>query len=317
MAPAEVDAIVQQARQVYAHFGEEPPAPKKLRRAMITRVHGFTPTKVDMDKRLRCDGTVGGIGSDSINQSVSTKIRPGYKQKTAEHTEADNKRRREDADYRDKKNAISRESRKRVTTYRRIRDMQTEIDTGREYMHKDELDQMLEITCSETRWEQLGGRTIDKVMELPNFAQYTGITKQVPVSEEAFNFLVRGVGLRKNKTKTEVPPITHPDGSYIWIGEARALGFFTFQIFQSTAMFDCKRLEEKIQKRYDHLPYIEKILHKRAGNGADYMDVFSEHCCVYFTGIFNLQKLLDDGTVIVGDYEKSEEYYRNYHANRS
>ena len=36
MAPAEVEAIVQQARQVYAHFGEEPPAPKKLRQAMIT-----------------------------------------------------------------------------------------------------------------------------------------------------------------------------------------------------------------------------------------------------------------------------------------
>jgi hypothetical protein len=69
-----------------------------------------------------------------------------------------------------------------------------------------------------------------------------------------------------------VPPITRPDGSYINAADAIAMGFFSWPIFRSISMFDCKRFEFQMQKRYQHLPYITKILFKRAGAGADSVD---------------------------------------------
>ena len=106
-----------------------------------------------------------------------------------------------------------------------------------------------------------------------------------------------------------VPPITRPDGSYINVPDGKDMGFFFFPFFQSTSVYDCKRFEKKMQKRYKHLPYVTKILFKKAGTGADYVDSFSKHACVYLTGIFDIQDLLDGGTVIRGDYKKSSQYY--------
>lgn len=52
------------------------------------------------------------------------------------------------------------------------------------------------------------------------------------------------------------------------------------------------------------------LLFKKAGSGANYVDSFTNHGCVYLSGIFDIQDLLDDGTIIVGNYKKSRRYYK-------
>lgn len=309
MAKADIDSVVEKAGKVYQHFNVTPPASNKLRAAMISRLSGFSPTKVDMSKIVRCDKTVGGIASQPLNYTVARQNQVGYDDYIENLNEDNKKKRKEDGgEFREKTTTSCRDHRRRKSTYRQIEEVNVGLNAGHQYKSDAEITALVEHICSTVVWPQLGNRTIDEAMALPNFSQYTGITKQNPLSLEAFNFLIRGVGKRKAAV-TEVPPITRPDGSYINVPDAMAMGFFTFKVFESLSMFDCKRFEHKMQKRYEHLPYVTKILFKVAGAGADYADTFSNHCCVYFTGIFDLQERLNDGTVILGDYEKSKDYY--------
>ena len=105
------------------------------------------------------------------------------------------------------------------------------METGEALLSNKDLNWFAKFTCSSVPWPQLGMRTIDEAMALPNFSQYIGITKQNPLSLEALHFLVSGVGRCKD-AKDRVPPITCPDGSYINCPEGLAIGFVFFFHFQ-------------------------------------------------------------------------------------
>jgi hypothetical protein len=264
----EIDAVVAEAQQVYAHFGETPPAPYKLRAAMITRLSNFSPTKKDMAKVVRSDGTMGGIASDALDQTLRAQPQQGHAEKIAALNESNKRARREEGDeFRNKTNKSHRDHHRRKSAYRQIDEVNAQLKTGGAFMSDAEIEELVEHHCSVVHWPQLGGRTVDEAMALPDFSQHTGITKQTPLSLEALNFLIRGVG-RDKKAREKVPPITHPDGSYINVPDATAMGFFCFRVFRSNSMFDCKRFETKMQKRYEHLPFITKILKKEGSLSA-------------------------------------------------
>jgi hypothetical protein len=154
---------------------------------MITQVKKFTPTKVAMAKKVRCDSTIGGIGSLSIDQTESAKLRPGYEEKIAALNESNKVARRTDGgEYQNKQNASCRQSTRHKSTYRQIGEMNAEMAAGGQYiMAQAEIKSLVESNCSVVQWPQLGGRTVDEAMALSNFCQYIGITKQVPMRLEA------------------------------------------------------------------------------------------------------------------------------------
>ncbi|KAL3925341.1 MAG: hypothetical protein SGARI_005860 [Bacillariaceae sp.] len=101
-----------------------------------------------------------------------------------------------------------------------------------------------------------------------------------------------------NKTAVNVPGITLPDGRRLnRTVAAEKFGFFAIKIWKNESKFNCKRMEELVQKEFEHLPFGE-ILWRTTGAGKEYKDVFSQHCCVYLLHIEN-------GTLIYGNREKT------------
>jgi hypothetical protein len=135
---------------------------------MITQVKKFTPTKVAMAKKVRCDSTIGGIGSLSIDQTESAKVRPGYEEKIAALNESNKEARRTDGgEYQDRANTSCRQSTRHKSTYRQIGEMNAEMAAGGQYTSQAEIESLVESNCSVVQWPQLGGRTVDEAMALP------------------------------------------------------------------------------------------------------------------------------------------------------
>ena len=96
------------------------------------------------------------------------------------------------------------------------------------------------------------------------------------------------------------------------MGEAREFGFESVEIYSHVAMFNCKQMEEVLQKDYDHLSFPLEILWSRAGNGSNYIDRFNpahHPCKVYLTFSKQLQPAIASGRLVLCDKEKQFEFY--------
>jgi hypothetical protein len=116
---------------------------------------------------------------------------------------------------------------------------------------------------------------------------------------------IRKTGRRGNRV---VPCITHTDGSRITESEARdKYGFKHLVFWDSTVMFNCKRMEEMLQELYQDEPWGTRRCWSKAGAGANYPDVVREEstCLVYLTYSRTVQKKIHDKELMVGDLEKT------------
>lgn len=140
---------------------------------MITCISNFSPTKTDVEKAVRCDGTVGGIASHSINQTISAQIRPGYAEKCEALNELNKQKGLDGDQHRIDTTKSCRESCERKATYQKIADINTQLETGAALMLDEDIEECVNFTCSVMLWPQLGGLSFDAAMMLPNFSQYT------------------------------------------------------------------------------------------------------------------------------------------------
>ena len=68
-------------------------------------------------------------------------------------------------------------------------------------MFNEHIEGMVDFTCSQVPWPQLGGLTLHKATRFPLVACYAGIagitkqnTKQTPVDLDAYKFLIHAIG---------------------------------------------------------------------------------------------------------------------------
>jgi len=148
---AEIQALVDKAVSLYKHFDKKLPyeiGDKKLRAAMITRVSQWTPTKVAVKNYFRCDGTVSGIGTESIDYTRSTQLQPGYAQRIEDLKEKIKQARREGDEYRIKNTISSREHRRRKSVYRKIDELPIAMRKGCTFMPQE----MIKFSASAMGW---------------------------------------------------------------------------------------------------------------------------------------------------------------------
>lgn len=213
---------------------------KKLRTAMIARASQMTLTKVDVQATVRCDGTRGGLGTESIDYVMARKMQGNYdRAQTAALHESTKRKHQGGDDVRMKTNTACREHRRRLSTYRRTIEVEDVIANGRALMLDEDLDEFVDCHCGVKPWPQLGMRTLDEAMadEILGLSINFGITKHNPFTLEAFDFLLRGVerdcANSGGPDSQVVPPIAHPSVRCIRHGAAKDVGFFSFKFFES------------------------------------------------------------------------------------
>ena len=81
---------------------------------------------------------------------------------------------------------------------------------------------------------------------------------------------------------------------------AEKFGFVFVPFFKNVSMYNCTRMEWKLQAKYDYLPCTgRRRLWKKTGSGLEYLDKYGK-CMVYISLSFKVQGMLDSGKLIRG-----------------
>jgi hypothetical protein len=119
-----------------------------------------------------------------------------------------------------------------------------------------------------------------------------------------------GLELTSTNGNRHVPLITHADGRRITKTEAKEdFGFRALEVWTDPAMYECARMEKKLQEIFDAEPLGTRRLWRNAGHGDNFIKVVgtkSRPCMVYLTWSETAKGFIEDGTLIVGDPEKTK-----------
>jgi hypothetical protein len=134
-----------------------------------------------------------------------------------------------------------------------------------------------------------------------------GITRR-RIGDEAFAVFTHS-GKSPNGNR-HVPCITHADGRRITKTEAKKkFGFRALPFWTHRNMYDCARMERKLHELFDDEPVGTRRLWRKAGHGSNFIKVVgtkSRPCMVYLTWSETAKGFIEDGTLIVGDPEKTK-----------
>jgi hypothetical protein len=151
------------------------------------------------------------------------------------------------------------------------------------------------------------GETVGTVMAKKDATIYLGITRQ-RIEDEAYD--VFGRSGKSTNGNRHVPLITHADGRRITKTEAKKkFGFRALEVWTDPAMYECARMEKKLQEIFDAEPLGTRRLWRNAGHGDNFIKVVgtkSRPCMVYLTWSETAKGFIEDGTLIVGDPEKTK-----------
>jgi len=325
MEHQEFDALLPIIRAAYEKFPNFKRVPKDIKSSFRKRVYSFRPiTNPELGPESETFGR-GVIGQNTTMSKGEEKIKKDkYKEENKEKIDtnlaniaarraAAKKRGPTDPDYvaRLDQQKVVREKRQ---TKAKIERVETQVDCGGSalFMTPDQLEAEKKIVLDLPR-DELRGMSLRQLIAYDKRSMYIGITARDRVDREGFTVLGRKYATTKNRDGSRVyhvgiPGVTLPDGRRIkGKTEAKEFGFFVIKVWSNQAMFNCERMEEMLQNDCKHLPYGEKLW-RDEGKGEDYVDVFSQHCCVYLLVSFDVHKYIDGGKLIWGDWNKTVDW---------
>ena len=138
-------------------------------------------------------------------------------------------------------------------------------------------------------------KTWSEVLDFSKTSFYVGSTWRT-IRLEAAAFLTRRTNKIGGTTRVHTPMITHPNGKRLTIRKAEEFGFMFVHFFKNVSMYNCMRLEWKLQKKYNFLTRDgTRRLWFVTGAGRNYEEDYG-NCMVYISLSFEVQAAMKAGS---------------------